>query len=133
MDYTALSAILEFGECATRSCGEVVIIGMTWHWKWKNHWMLFSTETVDLDDRITLSPTVIEIVIVDNNGAYDDHLHSLHIFPQWLLWAWIGYCTMSLSVLVQWRYVLWSSIQISTAPLDSLSSSSLRQVLTLQV
>ena len=76
MDYTALFDTLEFGECATCSCGEVVVrddLAL----ETEESLEVVLNRTLDLDDRITLSPTAAEIAIVDNDGTYDNHIHSL--------------------------------------------------------
>ena len=66
-DYIALSAILEFEECETRKCEEIVIVDDL-ILEMEETFSFTLNRTENLDPRITLDPTEGDVVIVDNDS-----------------------------------------------------------------
>ena len=84
MDYVALSEILMFGACQTRSCKNVTIVDDLVD-EPEEFFRVLLTRTTGLDSRITLNPVEGRIVIMDNDGKSYLHIaiimiKNLHFF-----------------------------------------------------
>ena len=84
MDYVALSEILMFGACQTRSCTNVTIVDDLVD-EDEEFFRVSLTKTTGLDSRIKLDPVEGRIVIIDNDGKSYLHIaiimtKNLHFF-----------------------------------------------------
>ena len=70
LDYGALDTILTFAACETSVCTSVTIVDDDIAESTENFFVSL-LRTDQLDSRITLSPTLAEVEIVDNEGSYD--------------------------------------------------------------
>ena len=67
MDYTAVSTLLEFAVCETQSCANITIEDDL-VLEMEERFDISLNRTTDLDPRITLNPTLGQIVIIDNDS-----------------------------------------------------------------
>ena len=84
MDYVALSEVLMFGACQTRSCTNVTIVDDLVDEE-EEFFRVSLTRTTGLDSRITLNPVEGRIVIIGNDGKSYLHIaiimtKNLHFF-----------------------------------------------------
>ena len=75
MDYMSLSIMLRFEACAREVCTSVTIVDDLVDEPDEAFFVILG-ETPDLDARITLAPTLAEIVIEDNDSELASHTHT---------------------------------------------------------
>ena len=75
MDYMSLSIMLRFEACSREVCTSVTIVDDLVDEPDESFFVILG-ETPDLDARITLAPTLAEIVIEDNDSELASHTHS---------------------------------------------------------